>query len=159
MAKAILICGRLCSGKTTYAKQLCNNKNALLLSVDEIMLALFGQHAGEKHDEYTEKIKKYLLDKSTELIKAGTDAVLDWGFWRKADREFVRDFYRKNNIKCELHYIDISEEIWRARIEKRNREVLDERVEAYYVDDKLAEKFDSLFEPPDKSEAELWIEQ
>jgi uridine kinase len=34
MAKVILICGKICSGKTTYAKRLlCENK-AVLLSTD-----------------------------------------------------------------------------------------------------------------------------
>jgi len=31
--------------------------NAVILSVDEITLALFGQHIGEKHDEITEKVE------------------------------------------------------------------------------------------------------
>lgn len=159
MAKAILICGKICSGKTTYAKQLCRNKKAVLLSVDEIMLSAFGQYAGNKHDEYTQKIKKYLLNKSTELIKAETNAVLDWGFWQKADREYVKEFYRANNIQCEFHYIDISNELWKSRIDKRNREVLDKKTEAYYVDDNLAAKFNGLFEIPDKSEIDVWVKE
>lgn len=159
MAKAILICSKICSGKTIYAKQLCRNKKSVLLSVDEIMLSVFGQHAGDKHDEYTQKIKKYLLNKSTELIKAETNAVLDWGFWQKADREHIKEFYRANNIQCEFHYIDISDELWKSRIDKRNRDVLDKKTEAYYVDDNLAAKFNGLFEIPDKSEIDVWVKE
>ncbi len=54
MAKVFLICGKICCGKSTYAKRLQAENNAVLLSVDEIMLAVFGLYAGEKHDEYTE---------------------------------------------------------------------------------------------------------
>lgn len=77
MGKAILICGKICSGKSTYAARLKKETNAVLLSVDEIMLDLFGLYAGEKHDEYTEKIQKYLFEKSIEIINSGSDVVLD----------------------------------------------------------------------------------
>lgn len=51
MPKVVMTCGKLCSGKTTYAKKLQKESKAVILSVDEIMLALFGQDAGEKHDD------------------------------------------------------------------------------------------------------------
>ena len=69
MAKVYLICGKICCGKTTYAQKLCSEANAVLFSVDEITLALFGQHCGDKHDEYVERTEKYLLNKSLELIQ------------------------------------------------------------------------------------------
>ena len=47
MAKIYLMCGKLCSGKSTRAEQLRREHRAVLLSVDEITLALFGQDAGE----------------------------------------------------------------------------------------------------------------
>ena len=46
MGKAILICGKICSGKSTYAARLKKETNAVLLSVDEIMLDLFGLYDG-----------------------------------------------------------------------------------------------------------------
>lgn len=112
MAKVILICGKICCGKTTYSQKLCSENNAVLLSVDEITLALFGQHCGDKHDEYVERTEKYLLSKSLELIQMDINVVLDWGFWTKAERESVKEFYKSRNIECEFHYIDISDETW-----------------------------------------------
>ena len=152
MAQVILICGKLCSGKTTYAEALCACHKAALLSVDEIMLALFGQHAGDKHDEYTQKIKAYLFGKSLKLLDAGVDVVLDWGFWTRADRSDAKTFYGMHQIPCELHYIDISGDVWRARLDQRNRAVLSGEANAYFVDDNLAAKFHAIFEPPEKEE-------
>ena len=34
-----MICGKLCSGKSTYAKKLQQEGKAVVLSIDEIMLA------------------------------------------------------------------------------------------------------------------------
>ena len=152
MAKVFLICGKICCGKTTYAQKLCNESNAVLLSVDEITLALFGQYCGDKHDKYVERTEKYLLNKSLELIENNINVVLDWGFWTKAERLAVKEFYESRNIECELHYVDISDETWKSRLNKRNNAVLAEETSAYYVDDNLAAKFASIFEIPDKDE-------
>lgn len=155
MAKAYLICGKICCGKSTYAEQLRILNNAVLLSTDEITLALFGQHCGDKHDEYVERTEKYLLNKSLELIQKDINVVLDWGFWTKAERESVKEFYKSRNIECELYYIDISDETWKARLKKRNSEVLAEETCAYYIDDNLAEKFASIFEVPSEDEIDF----
>lgn len=155
MAKVILICGKICCGKTTYAEKLCVENNAVLLSVDEITLALLGQHCGDKHDEYVERTEKYLLSKSLELIQMDINVVLDWGFWTKAERESVKEFYKSRNIECEFHYIDISDETWKNRLNKRNIAVLAEETSAYYVDKNLAAKFASIFEVPNEAEIDV----
>ena len=155
MAKVYLICGKICCGKTTYAQKLYKEKNAVLLSVDEITLALFGQHCGDKHDEYVERTEKYLLNKSLELIENNINVVLDWGFWTKAERKAVKEFYKSRNIECELHYIDISDKTWKSRLHMRNNAVLANETSAYYVDDNLAAKFASIFEVPSEDEIDV----
>lgn len=155
MAKVILICGKICSGKSTYAEQLRIQNNAVVLSTDEITLALFGQHCGDKHDEYVERTQNYLFNKSLELIEVGINVILDWGFWLKEERDYAREFYNSRNIECEFHYIDISNATWKARLKKRNSEILAETTRAYYIDDNLADKFASIFEVPDADEIDV----
>ncbi len=155
MAKVILICGKICSGKSTYAELLRIQNNAVLLSTDEITLALFGQHCGDKHDDYVERTQNYLFNKSLELIEVGINVILDWGFWMKEERDFAQEFYKSRNIECEFHYINISDETWKARLKKRNSEVLSETTSAYYIDDNLAEKFASIFEVPGEDEIDV----
>ena len=155
MAKVFLICGKICCGKTTYANKICAENNAVLLSVDEITLALFGQYCGDKHDKYVERTEKYLLNKSLELIENNINVVLDWGFWTKAERGSAKEFYKSRNIESELHYIDISDETWKSRLHKRNNAVLSNETSAYYVDDNLAAKFNSIFEVPSEKEIDV----
>lgn len=159
MAKVILVCGKICSGKSTYSEKLRSKHRAALLSVDEIMLAMFGQYVGEKHDEYVERTQHYLFQKSLELIASGIDVVLDWGFWRKEERDFARDFYKKHGVVCEFHYIDVSQTTWKARIAKRNAAILEQKTDAYFVDENLAAKFGALFEMPDQSEIDIWVRE
>ena len=157
MPKVIMTCGKLCSGKTTYAKKLQKEGKAVILSIDEIMLAIFGQDAGEKHDDYVVRIKEYLYQKTLEIISNGLDVILDWGFWTKEERAYARSFFGLNGITNELHFIDIDDCEWRRRIKKRNQEVLVHNGNAYYVDDGLSEKFNAIFEKPDTSEIDYWI--
>lgn len=101
MAKAFLISGKICCGKSTYAERLRIENNAVLLSVDEIMLAVFGPYTGDKHDEYTEKIQKYLFEKSVEIINSRINVILDWGFCRNVSG-LRRESLHSSDIECEF---------------------------------------------------------
>lgn len=46
--KVYLMCGKICSGKSTHAAALRIQHHAAVLSVDEITLALFGTDAGDE---------------------------------------------------------------------------------------------------------------
>ena len=155
MPKVYLICGKICSGKSTYAEQLRVKNNAVLLSTDEITLALFGQHCGDKHDDYVERTQNYLFNKSLALIEVGVNVILDWGFWLKEERDYAREFYNSRNIECEFHYIDISDETWKVRLKKRNNAIIDGETTAYYIDVNLAEKFGVMFEEPNEDEIDV----
>jgi len=75
--------------KNDICKNIMEKNKAVLLSVDEITLTLFGQHLGSKHDEIAEKTKKYLYKKSVEIISLGINVILDWGFWKKAKENML----------------------------------------------------------------------
>ena len=158
MAKVILVCGKICSGKSTYAERLRVENKAVLLSIDEIMLAMFGLYVGDKHDEYVEKTEKYLFDKSVEIIETGIDVILDWGLWTRDERRYAKEFYSTRGIENEIHYLNISDETWKTRLDKRNRAVSAGEIIAYPVDDNLAAKFGAIFEMPDKDEVDVWVE-
>ncbi len=151
-----LICGKICSGKTTYSRMLAKAKKAVILSTDDITLALFDQHLGDKHDEVVASVQKYLLGKSLEILGSGVDVILDWGFWTRASREYVREYFSSRGIGFEFHYIDVSYDQWTENITKRNHEVADGRTSAYFIDDHLAKKFEGIFEEPERSEIDVW---
>ncbi len=157
MSKVILICGKICVGKSTYAKTLCEKERAVLLSCDEITLALFGRDVGEMHDTYVERTQNYLFAKALEIVRTGINVVLDWGFWQKDERDFARMFFGSRGIACEFHYLDISDEAWQKRLQQRNAAILGGGISAYYVDEGLAKKFGALFEMPARDEIDVWV--
>lgn len=155
MPKVILICGKICSGKTTYARRLCMERKAVLLSCDEITLALFDQNQeiGNKYYEYLTRLENYLYNKSVELIRTGIDVVLDWGFWQKEKRDFAKSFYKSLDIPYEFHYIEVNDAVWNERIRQRNEAFLSGKAAVYFVDNELAAKSQALFEVPTEDEA------
>lgn len=157
MANVMMTCGRICSGKSTYAGSLRKEHSAVILSIDEIMLSLFGKDAGEHHDEYVAKTERYLLQKSLSIIEVGINVILDWGFWTKEKGDFVRNFYRDHGVEYEFHYLDIGDEEWQRRLNKRNTEIEAGKSNAYYVDAGLAAKCASVFEKPGRDEMDIWL--
>lgn len=157
-AKAYLICGNICTGKTFYAKQLASDKNAVILSCDEIENDLFQKNLGDVHDVMSERIHSYLLKKAAEIITHGTNVILDWGFWRRDDRKNTSDYFKSMHIFYEWYYMDTSTELRSKYIEIRNQAVQNGKSSDYYVDSGLLEKCNTLFEPPSREEIDIWKE-
>lgn len=128
MAKVYILCGKICSGKSTYSQKLRKEKKAVILSVDDITLTLLGQNGGDTLDVYVEKLEQYFFQKSVEIVETGINVVLDWGFWTKSERDFAKEFYGSRGIEYEFHYISISDEEWYRRLDKRNKDVLEKNL-------------------------------
>ena len=157
MAKVIMTCGRICSGKSTYAQKLKDQLGAVILSIDELMLDILGSDTGDRHDEYVRRTEQYLYKKSAEIVSAGTDVILDWGFWTRKGRDFAREFYRSRGIANEIHFISVDDEEWQRRVDRRNVEVAAGRSDAYFIDEGLARKFAHIFEAPDTDEIDIYV--
>lgn len=157
MAKLIAICGKICSGKTWYANRLREKENAVILSCDELMKALFTADLGAAHDKLAGRARDYLMTKAAELTAIGCTVILDWGFWSRESRKELTNYCRARGILCEWHYIDVDEQTWHKNIEERNRAVLSgECGSDYYADEGLLAKMQALWEVPSENEIDVW---
>ncbi|MBR5109801.1 MAG: ATP-binding protein [Clostridia bacterium] len=156
MAAVHLICGKICCGKSTFARKLAREKNAVILSCDEIM-TLFPQPEGdEAYAAVSQKVKACLMNKAAEIAACGANVILDWGFWLKAERQETAAFFSHLGIFAQWYYLDIPEDVWRQRIARRNAAP---GASDYYVDGGLLQKCVRRFEAPDEDETENWIIQ
>lgn len=156
MAKVILICGKLCAGKTTYAQALIRREGGVPLSSDELMNALYHHQEGAMHDQLARDAQAYLYKKAAQIARAGCPAVLDWGFWTRAMRREASAYFEGQGVPYEWHYLDIADDAWRANIAARNQAVREGRATDYYVDEGLLQKMQSRFEPPSRDEMDVW---
>ena len=158
MAKMILICGKICSGKTYYARQLRDQYNAVILSTDEVTWDLINNEQGEFYDVFAEIVNLYLRKKAVEIIKAGANVVLDWGFWTAAGRKEISDFLRDRQVEYEWHFIDIPDNLWYRNIGERNRRITEGKGGTdFYVDEGLLQKLLGRFEKPERNEMDVWF--
>ena len=160
MGKVILICGKICSGKTYYAQKLKKENKAVILSTDEVTYDLTNNEQGEFYNVFAERVNRYLKKKTVEIVNAGANVILDWGFWTKNERDNISEYFKTNGIQYEWHYIDIDDKIWNQNIKERNRKIEEGNGGSnFYVDEGLMKKLLSKFEVPKKEDIDIWYKR
>ena len=157
MSKIIAICGKICSGKSYYAKTLKERENAVILSSDEVTYDLINNEQGEFYDSFSTKVNLYLRKKASEIVKAGCNVILDWGFWTKSGRQEITEFFKSRSIDVEWHYVEVEDKLWEENIKNRNLKVESGKGGSdFFVTEGLKEKTLLLFEVPTKDEIDVW---
>ena len=147
MAKVIALCGKVCAGKSSYARSLRDRLPAVILNTDDITMMM-----PEEHDTLYPLVRDYMFAKAVEIVRAGANVVLDFGFWSRADRAFIRRFFADNGVEMVFHYRPISDEDWDRSIADRNERVRRGEVKSFIVDKYLKDKCLRLFEEPSPEE-------
>lgn len=159
MAKVIAICGKICSGKSYYANQMKDKENAVILSTDEVTYELIDNVQGEFYNVFAQRVNKYLMKKAVQIVNAGCNVILDWGFWTREDRKATTEYFNQFGIDVEWHYVDIEPSRWQQLIDERNVKIQNGNGGSdFYVDEDLMEKLLSKFEEPKRDEIDVWIE-
>jgi predicted kinase len=121
MASVHMVCGFLGAGKTTFAKAVAQRNGAVRLSVDELYLRLFADGPTYELDERAlQRLFEVLHDIWPAIVRAGTDVVLDFGFWRRELRDQVRAVARASGAATRLYWLQCPSETALARCLARN---------------------------------------
>ena len=156
MGKVILLCGKICSGKSIYSKELKESLNAVVFAPDEATYELINNEQGEFYNIFSERLTKYLTRKVGEIAKAGANVIYERGLWSKKERKEIKDYYKKMGVECEIHYVYVDDETWKKNIEDRNKRVLDGNGGAdFYLDEGLMKKLESIWEEPTEDEYDV----
>lgn len=123
MATAHLIHGYLGAGKTTFAKRLASELPALRFSHDEWMSALYGVDPPANHfAEYHQRVWSLMETVWLPSLALGLDVVLDFGFWRRGERDLVREQVRAAGAEIKLYQLACAEDEAWARVDRRNND-------------------------------------
>ena len=151
------MCGVAGAGKTTYAQGL-EAKGYVRLSIDEVIWERFGRYGVdydvERYDEYTALAEAALRARMLELVRAGSDVVVDRSFWRRAARDEYRQLLADAGARAELVYLKVDREQLRERLAVRAARF--DANAAFPITDEILDRFLAGFEEP-QSEGETVI--
>ena len=81
MGKVIIVCGKICSGKSYYSNSIKDSLNAVIISPDEATYELINNEQGEFYNVFSERLNKYLTKKVGEIAQAGANVIFEiWCF-------------------------------------------------------------------------------
>jgi predicted kinase len=121
-AKLYFVCGKMAAGKSTWARQLAQEHNAVLLVQDDFVAALF---PGEIQDipsfvKYSGRLKNALSNHICDLLSRGISIVLDFPGNTRNQRQWFRQLLERANVEHELHYIDASDDLCKRQLRQRS---------------------------------------
>lgn len=153
MATLHLMVGLPGSGKTTEAKKLEQEYNALRLTPDEWQYFLFGHDiTAPEHDDRHTRIEELMWEVAAKVLKLGTDVILDFGVWTKSERDKFRCQANSVGAGFKIHYMDVPNDVIWERLTVRNKSAGDNAV--FYVGKEEFDEWSGLFEIPTKEELE-----
>ncbi len=119
-----LLCGKVAAGKSTLAAQLAANPVTIKISEDAWLSHLF---PGEIHtvDDYIRcsgRLREPMGEHIRELLAKGVSVVLDFPANTVRLRQWMRSLADDVGVRHELHYVDVPDEICKARLRQRNKD-------------------------------------
>lgn len=155
MPIAYMICGPTGAGKTTHARQLAEQKNAVRFSIDEWMASLFQPDAPaaisfEWALDRVLRCEQQIRQTAAAVLAAGKDVVLDLGFTTREQRDRFREWAKSLGASVTLHHVTADTAKRRARVTRRNED--HSEIFAFQVTDGMFDFMERMFEPPGEDE-------
>lgn len=150
-----LICGPTAAGKSTYANKLTNTTGAILFSIDDWMISLFGPDLENSLDwqwisERATRCEDRIILTACALAETGVSSILEIGLQQKSKRAEVASTIRESGCTLQTHYLDVDTvERWK-RVEQRNLDKGD--TFSLEVTRDMFDFFEAMWESPSENE-------
>lgn len=156
----VMLCGIAGAGKTTYAMQLVA-KGYARLSIDEALWHQFGRYgidyAPDQYEALQQTTELQLRNRLPELIRSGSDIVIDFSFWQRERRVMYRNLVLDAGGTPELVYLKASRALLLERL--RGRGTRFDADAAFPVPENLLDAYLAGFEVPTSDEQATVIDQ
>lgn len=143
-----LLCGLPGSGKTTYAKKL-EARGITHLSSDYTVYERYGRYGidypEDKFRELEEIVRQDLERKLVRQIEEGKSAILDYGLWKKASRDYYKNLIEKHGGQWKLIHFNADPDVLLERVKDRNLQRADYAIP---ITEEMLKNFIHEFEEP-----------
>jgi len=150
-ATLYFFCGKMGAGKSTQAKKLAAENNAVLISEDEWLSTLYPQQINTFDDYllYSARLKPLLFSHVASILQSGSHVVMDFPGNTSKQRKWFAELASFANSKSELVYLQVSDEICLAQIARRRTE---QPERAAFDTESVFRELSKYFQEPDASE-------
>ncbi len=138
-----LICGLPGSGKTTLAKSIASSTGAFRFSPDEWIKEIWNDKAEAEGNKFRDQIEQLQWRIAKQMLQNSISVVIEWGTRGRAEREKLRDEAKDVGAIIKFYYLDISREILKERVLKRNQQT--DRLEFYIPPEEIETFLDESF--------------
>lgn len=117
-----MVCGKIAAGKSTLTAKLAAAPGTILIAEDHWTSHLFGPEMKSVADyvRYSARLRAAMTDHIVGLLRAGLSVVLDFPANTPANRQWMRGLFEAAGAEHQLHFLDVPDEICRARLHARN---------------------------------------
>jgi len=122
MSKLHILTGKIASGKSSLAARLGQMPRTITLSEDLLLSELFGDQMQTLTDyvRFSERLRTGLTDHVVALLTNGCSVVLDFAANTPETRAWMTMLIAKSGCDHQLHLLDVSDAVCRARLHARN---------------------------------------
>jgi predicted kinase len=146
VATVFAVAGFLGTGKTTFSRELERATGGVRISIDEWTIGLRGDDSALDPVLFS-RTRNLLIDLWPSIARAGADVILDFGFWRREDRDAARARATEVGAQFRLYWLQCSEETSRTRAFGRRE------AGSYLFDEASFDHLRTRFEPLADDEA------
>jgi predicted kinase len=145
-----LVCGKIAAGKSTLSGRLGAQPNTVLISQDVWLSRLYPDELRTIADmiKYSARLRGAMGGHVADLLRSGLSVVLDFPANRIDWRRWMLDIAEEAGAPHIFHYLDVPDEVCRARLRARNAGGEHE----YVVSDEQFDLIVARFEPPREEE-------
>ena len=143
-----MMCGKIAAGKSTLAAKLGQANNTILICEDHWIDQLYPSEIKTVEDYFprSDRLRRTLTPHIVELLRAGVSVVLDFHANTVRSRQWMRGLFEDGKASHELHFLDVPDEVCRARMHARKAAGMDGVTDAEF------DYVTSFFDPPHKGE-------
>ncbi len=133
-----LICGLPGSGKTTLAKSIASSTGAIRFSPDEWIKDIWNDKAETEGNQFRDQVEQLQWKIAKQMLQNSIGVIIEWGTWGRSEREKLRDEAHAVGAAVKFYYLNISREILKERVLKRNGYI---GPHEFYIPEKEIETF------------------
>lgn len=146
-----LFCGKMAAGKSTKAKTLAAEKNAVLLSEDDWLAAHYPEQINNFDDylKFSALIKPFVKSHVQNILSTGTNVVMDFPANTQRQRAWFKQLCDEIACNHELIYLNLSDEQCLTRLARRR---VEQPERAQFDNEAVFNQVTQFFEAPLASE-------